>query len=218
MWALFVHGTAALENREHSSMSMPIRLEGKARTCPPRDNWGGHLFILCALGYQAAMELDYEGLFAALNQAGIRYLLTGGVAVNFHGLPRMTFDVDLIVLFEKDNLEKLTALLEGLGYRSRLPVPASGLADPATRKAWQRDKGLLAYTFMHPSQPMAEVDVMLDAPAPFEELMARAVNVPFGRTTVPLLSRQDLIATKQGSPRQQDICDVEALRRLGSNP
>jgi hypothetical protein len=30
------------------------------------------------------MQLDYEGLFAALNTAGIRYLLTGGVAVKFH--------------------------------------------------------------------------------------------------------------------------------------
>ena len=160
------------------------------------------------------MQLDYEGLFKALNDAGIRYLLTGGVAVNFHGLPRMTFDVDLIVLFEPENLERLTALLESLGYTPRLPVAASGLADPATRDAWRRDKGLLAYTFMHPSQPMAEVDVMLDAPAPFEELAARRVDVPFGSTTVPLISRADLIATKLGSPRQQDLCDVEALRKL----
>lgn len=77
------------------------------------------------------MQLDYEGLFTALNGAGIRYLLTGGVAVNFHGLPRMTYDVDLIVLLERDNLEKLTNLLAGLGYVPRLPVPATDLADPA---------------------------------------------------------------------------------------
>ncbi|WP_243439478.1 nucleotidyl transferase AbiEii/AbiGii toxin family protein [Fundidesulfovibrio soli] len=160
------------------------------------------------------MQLDYEGLFKALSEAGIRYLLTGGVAVNFHGLPRMTFDVDLIVLFERDNLERLTTLLEGLGYVPRLPVPAAGLADEATREQWKRDKGLLAYTFMHPSQPMAEVDVMIDTPAPFEELAARGMNVPFGSTTVPLISREDLIATKLGSPRRQDICDVEALRKL----
>ena len=168
-----------------------------------------------AFGYPQAMQLDYEGLFKALNGAGIRYLLTGGVAVNFHGLPRMTFDVDLIVLFERENLEKLTALLEGLGYRPRLPVAAAGLADPALREEWRREKGLLAFTFMHPSQPMAEVDVMLDTPAPFEELVARGLTMPFGQTTVPLISRKDLIATKLGSPRQQDICDVEALRRLG---
>lgn len=163
------------------------------------------------------MQLDYEGLFAALNTAGIRYLLTGGVAVNFHGLPRMTFDVDLIVLFERENLKKLTTLLEGLGYRPRLPVPAAGLADPDVREEWRREKGLLAYTFMHPSQPMAEVDVMLDAPAPFDELMERRTEVPFGQTRVPLISRQDLIATKEGSPRQQDICDIEALRKLGEH-
>jgi hypothetical protein len=167
-----------------------------------------------ALGYPQAMQLDYEGLFTALNKAGIQYLLTGGVAVNFHGLPRMTYDVDLIVLLEKENLEKLTALLEGLGYRPRLPVPATELASPAKRAEWQREKGLLAFTFQHPSQPMAEVDVMLDAPAPFEELMTRRQDMPFGQTTVPLIAREDLIASKLVSPRQQDICDVEALRKL----
>lgn len=163
------------------------------------------------------MQLTYEGLFEALNEAGICYLLTGGVAVNFHGLPRMTYDVDLIVLFEQENLEKLTSLLESIGYIPRLPVPASGLADPATREAWKREKGLMAFTFMHPTQPMAEVDVMLDAPAPFDELMARRIKMPFGQTTVPLISRTDLIASKLDSPRQQDICDIEALRKLGDD-
>jgi len=166
------------------------------------------------LGYPKTMQLDYEGLFTALNKAGIQYLLTGGVAVNFHGLPRMTYDVDLVVLLEKENLEKLTMLLESLGYRPRLPVPASDLADPAKREKWQREKGLLAFTFQHPSQPMAEVDVMLDAPAPFDELMTRRQDMPFGQTTVPLISREDLITSKVCSPRQQDICDVVALRKL----
>jgi len=160
------------------------------------------------------MELDYEGLFAALHEAGVRYLVTGGVAVNFHGLPRMTFDVDLIVLLDRENLNKLTTLLTGLGYRPRPPVSAAGLADAATRDSWRRDKGMMAYTFLHPSQPMAEVDIMLDSPAPFEELMARRLDMPFGRTTVPLISRKDLIATKIDSPRQQDICDVAALEKL----
>lgn len=160
------------------------------------------------------MDLDYEALFAALNNAGVRYLVSGGVAVNFHGLPRMTFDVDVIVLFERDNLKRLSTLLEGLGYRPRLPVPATALADPATRETWRREKGLLAFTFMHPSQPMAEVDIMLDAPAPFEELMQRALVLPFGMTTIPLLSLRDLIATKAESTRMQDICDREALEKL----
>ena len=160
------------------------------------------------------MVLDYEALFAALNGAGVRYLVSGGVAVNFHGLPRMTFDVDVIVLFEKDNLERLTVLLESLGYRPRLPVPAIGLADASTREQWRREKGLLAFTFMHPTQPMAEIDIMLDAPAPFDELMHRALVLPFGATTIPLLSLRDLIATKTGSGRMQDICDINALEKL----
>lgn len=36
-------------------------------------------------------------VFKALDDAGVRFLVAGGVAVNLHGYARMTQDLDLVV-------------------------------------------------------------------------------------------------------------------------
>ena len=41
-----------------------------------------------------------EPLFKTLNDAGIRYVVVGGLAVVLHGYARMTVDVDLILDLE----------------------------------------------------------------------------------------------------------------------
>lgn len=45
----------------------------------------------------AGMELSaVTAIASALNDAGVRYLVVGGLAVNAHGYVRMTMDVDLV--------------------------------------------------------------------------------------------------------------------------
>ena len=40
---------------------------------------------------------SFEALAAALERAGVRYLVAGGLAVNAHGYVRYTKDVDLVI-------------------------------------------------------------------------------------------------------------------------
>ena len=42
-----------------------------------------------------------------LNQAGIRYVVTGSVAAIFYGEPRLTHDVDLVVFLKKIDISRL---------------------------------------------------------------------------------------------------------------
>jgi hypothetical protein len=42
-----------------------------------------------------AVNPDFRDLFAALNDAGTKYLLVGGCAVSFHAEPRFTKDLDI---------------------------------------------------------------------------------------------------------------------------
>jgi hypothetical protein len=42
-------------------------------------------------------KTDFEQIFEALGQAGVRYVVVGGVAVVLHGHPRLTADRDLVV-------------------------------------------------------------------------------------------------------------------------
>jgi hypothetical protein len=53
------------------------------------------------------MEDLFKELLSALNDHGVRYLVVGGWAVSFHAEPRMTKDLDILVLPDRENAEAL---------------------------------------------------------------------------------------------------------------
>jgi len=42
--------------------------------------------------------------------------------VNLYGIPRVTQDIDILISFEKKNVEKLMDILKRLDYLPRVPV------------------------------------------------------------------------------------------------
>ena len=42
----------------------------------------------------------YLDLFHKIEDAGVRYLVVGGIAVNLHGINRLTHDVDLMLALD----------------------------------------------------------------------------------------------------------------------
>ena len=88
--------------------------------------------------------LYYERIFRAFQKNKLRYLLAGGMAVNLHGIPRFTKDVDILVDVSAKNLERLRAVIKSLGLRPRMPVSLDEFLDPAQWKVWGREKNLKA--------------------------------------------------------------------------
>jgi predicted nucleotidyltransferase len=159
-------------------------------------------------------ELDYQQIFRELNEAQIDYLVIGGLAVNLHGIPRMTYDIDFMILLEDGNIRKLVRKLGKWGYRPRVPVNPEDLADGKNREGWIRDKNMKAFSFYNDTQPISEIDILIDSPSPYKEMRDRAILFKVGDVEVPVVSIPDLIVLKAGSGRKQDISDVEHLRSL----
>jgi hypothetical protein len=109
----------------------------------------------------------YEEVFAALNKAGVRYLVVGGVAVVIYGVLRLTADLDLMVDLESGNLKKFLRALEVLGYKPKLPVRANDFADPKKRAKWIADKNMKMFSFFHPQMEYKVIDVFIDEPISF---------------------------------------------------
>jgi predicted nucleotidyltransferase len=156
----------------------------------------------------------FEPIFDALNQAGVRYVVVGGVAVVLHGFARLTGDVDVVVDLDPPQALKAIDALVALGLRPRAPVDPRAFADPAQRTAWARDKGMRVFAMHDPQNPMREVDLFVEAPLPFEELWARAKVIALGPTHVRIAAIDDLIAMKRQAGRPEDQTDVEALQRI----
>jgi hypothetical protein len=154
-------------------------------------------------------------LFEALGSRDIPYAVIGGVAVNLHGIPRMTYDVDIVVAMDEPSLRACREVLESLGLRCRLPLVLEELAPLDRRLELERDRNLRAITFTDPSNPLREVDVLVAPSRDPDGVSERAVVMQSGRTTVRVASVADIIAMKQLSGRPQDMADIAHLVRLG---
>ena len=160
------------------------------------------------------MELDFPTIFKELNGLGIDYLVVGGLAVNFHGVPRMTYDIDLMVLLEPENILKLVNRLTQWGYRPKIPVDPREFADEMKRNSWVHEKGMKAFNFYSETLPIEEIDIVIDSPIPYEELKSRAIKVELQDEKIPTVSIHDLIELKLRAGRKQDLADVEHLRMV----
>jgi len=158
------------------------------------------------------MDLDYRTIFRELNKLKIDYLVVGGLAVNFHGVPRMTYDIDLMILLQPENILRFVDKLTQWGYKPKIPINPKDLADKAKRNSWIREKGMKALNFYSETLPIGEIDLVFDSPIPYEKLKSRVVIFELQGEKVPTVSIHDLIELKISAGRKQDLADVEHLR------
>ena len=158
----------------------------------------------------------YENVFRALQQNNIRYAVAGGVALVLHGVVRFTADLDLLVDLEQENLGRFLQAMTELGYRPRNPVKTGEVLDPAIRESWKREKGMVVFSFIDPSQPMTMIDVFIEEKIPFQEVMQEIVLMEARGITIPVVSLKHLKRLKQSAGRPQDLADIEAIEALGS--
>jgi hypothetical protein len=155
-----------------------------------------------------------EPIFDALNRAGVRYVVVGGVATVLHGFARFTADVDMAVDLSPHEDRKAIDTLVSLGFRPRAPIDATAFADPESRARWIREKGMRVFAMWDPANPMRQVDLFVENPIAFEQLWERAEVVNLGSTTVRIASIPDLIEMKRLAGRPQDLTDIEALEAI----
>jgi hypothetical protein len=158
--------------------------------------------------------LDYLGILKRMNEAGVRYVVVGGLAVNFHGVPRMTYDLDLLVELTDDNLAKLVGLLEEWEFKPRIPVRLADLAIEDKRREWIEDKQVKAFNVVNHEWALSEIDILIETPVSFERAYANVERLVLNEIEVPVASIDDLIEMKQGTGRNQDEADIEYLLRV----
>ena len=153
------------------------------------------------------MPETYHDLFRGLRDAQVEYLLTGAVALTLHGVPRISYDVDLLVEPSPANVERARRLLAGWGYAEKAVEEE---ACPGTAG------GCVVRRFAHPASPLGEIDLVLLAPLAWAALAGRAAAFTLVDVPIPAVSREDLLALKEASARPQDREDAASLRVLAS--
>jgi len=156
-----------------------------------------------------------ESVVRALNEAQVRFLVVGGLAVIAHGFVRFTADIDLVLDPDPAALGRAIAALSDLGYRPRAPVPFAQFADPHARAAWVKDKGLAVFSVFSPDHAATEIDLFVEPPFDFGAVYARARRFEVGPGAVAtFVGLADLIEMKRRVGRPQDLQDVAGLESL----
>jgi len=159
-------------------------------------------------------ELGYIEIFKKFNEERIKYIVCGGVAVNLLGIPRMTYDIDLLIKMEEKNLRKLLSLLKRLGFKPKAPVNIMELCCESKRKEWIRNKNMKAFNLYNTNWAISEIDILIESPVSYKEAIKRALYKRVEGVRIPVISGPDLIKMKQNSPRKQDKADVRYLRKI----
>jgi hypothetical protein len=156
----------------------------------------------------------FEKVFKEFNKAGIKYLVVGGVAVNLHGYVRFTGDLDLLLLLDGKNLEKVDKVMHKLGYSERLPVSVMSLNDESQVKKWLKDKNMKAFSFVPPKDNPLQIDIVIEESLKFDKFFKDKINKRIENVTIPVASIDHLIKMKRKADRKQDMIDLEALIKL----
>lgn len=59
---------------------------------------------------------DFRELLGLFNSHGVEYLIVGAYALAFHGAPRNTGDIDLLVRIHPENARKIVSALRAFGF------------------------------------------------------------------------------------------------------
>ena len=156
----------------------------------------------------------YEDVFRKFDEAGVHYLVVGGIAVNLYGYARLTVDLDLMLDLSEDNLLKAVGVMGALGYSPRVPVDARDLASDEKRKRWMQEKGAKVFTFIDPKSPFRQVDIFLENPVDFGPTHLRCKVFELKGQRIPVASIDDLIRLKTGTGRPRDDEDIHHLKEI----
>jgi len=156
----------------------------------------------------------YEDVFRELNKQKVRYVIAGGIAVNLHGVPRVTEDLDLVIYLGEENVTKFSKAMEILGYKPKIPVRIEAFGVKKNREDWIKNKGMIVFSLWNKNIPYKIIDVFVKDPIDFEKLYRDRVKISLGEFKISVVSIEHLIKLKQMAGRKQDISDIVSLRRV----
>ncbi|MCD6579401.1 hypothetical protein J7L48_07975 [bacterium] len=158
--------------------------------------------------------MSYKRIFEILNLKNVKYLIVGGLAVNLYGVPRLTYDLDMIVENNPKNYERLIEALNQLKFSPKLPMKLEELTDKAKREEWIKDKNLIAFCVLNNDKPYEELDIILSHNIDFKVQYEKKVDFDIEEVIFPVISIDGLIKMKSYSKRKQDLQDIKMLEKI----
>lgn len=153
------------------------------------------------------MEPSFAKLLVRLADAGVQFVVVGGMAVTLHGYVRLTEDVNLLIARTPENIARLLGTLADYGEGFARELSADDFAD---------EEGAIRIV---EETEQSQLDIFTRMTGQrFDDLIADASEFALSGRIIPYASKAALIRLKSASARDKDRLDVAALRQLLDNP
>jgi hypothetical protein len=140
---------------------------------------------------------DFRELLALLNARRVEYLIVGGYALAFYGLPRYTGDLDIYVNPAPDNAIRVMAALDDFGFGS------VGL----THADFERPDHVVQL-----GVPPVRIDLITSiSGVSWDDAWDGRSAGHYADVPVHFIGRDQFIANKRSTGRTKDVVDLEGL-------
>lgn len=143
------------------------------------------------------VQQDFKELLKLFNAHKVEYVIVGGYALAFHGSPRYTGDIDILVKPEEENAQRVLEALEKFGFGS---------------------VGIEKSDFMYQNKVVqlgvlpVRIDIITSiSGVSLDEAFAGTLEGKYGDIPVLYIGRDQFIRNKRAIGRRKDLSDLEAL-------
>ena len=135
-------------------------------------------------------------VFASFQKHEVRYVVIGDIAAVLHGVPRATFDLDILIEASTDNAQHLLDALVEANFATALQISANEL---------------LAHEITV-FNDRVRIDVQTSTPGlQFTNAWRNRVTMHYQGQKFYVAAKDDLVASKPAAGRTKDLEDVRLL-------
>lgn len=143
------------------------------------------------------IQQDFKELLELLNAHEVEFIIVGAYALAFHGVPRFTGDIDILVKPDPVNAGKILTALKEFGFGS-LDLDETDFNEP--------DK--VVQLGVSP----VRIDLITSLTGvSWQQAYSSKVEGSYGDVKVHYLGKRELISNKKELGRKKDLADIEAL-------
>jgi len=144
------------------------------------------------------LNKDSKEFIELLNSRRVDYVIVGAHSLAFHGRPRYTGDLDILVRPSDDNATKLVGLLNEFGF-----------AEASFKQADFTGTGQVIQL----GRPPNRIDLLTSLTGvATDEAFASKIATEIDGTPIFVLSKEMLIQNKRAVGRPQDLADLADLK------
>lgn len=143
------------------------------------------------------LPTDLREFIESLNSNHVEFVVVGGYALAFHGFPRFTGDLDILVRPSAENAARLEQALVSCGFGS-LGLKATGFPQPGQ--------------VIQLGHPPNRIDILTSITGiSFDEIWSRRIAAELDSVPVHFIDRDSFLRNKRATGRAKDKADLESL-------